>query len=574
MADASRFKIAVKSRRIGFTFATTLEIALDAISHRTRWLIISRTQDAAKEALREIGNHFKAINLAVAAQAVIRDEETDLEASGEQLVASVERKSNPPSATRYSPLANMRILKFVIELPNGSEITAMTAHPDAARGFGGNFFLDEFGFHRDSYELWKGAAAAVMRGHRLIVVSTPHYQIGKFYELARECDLVSGRPPLARPMPDHTMQISESGIRNLRSQLWSAHWVDIHTAAPQLRDIGVPLDLAELRALAGDEETWNQEFCCQFLSPAEMWLPLELIAAARSPQASSEWPIANSQAGIGTSPFANGSLYLGADIGRQRDRTAIWIDERIADVAICRGVILLDRLPFERQYEVFCSLLSQLSSERPAASGADRSALVTRRSPLAIRRACIDQTGIGMALVERLQEKFGSRVEGITFTNDIKERMSLLVRRRLEERLDKIPAHGHESRAMGDSLLTAGSSDMRSATPAEIERDFAAIKRETTASGNLRFDAVRSDASHADIYWAKALADLAADSGVSAAACFGNEEASGEWQAASGEEAVSLAPLASRYSLLTGNNLRPIPSIWDSTREYVGVQSP
>ena len=75
----------------------------------------------------------------------------------------------------------------------------------------------------------------------------------------------------------------------MKSSIWSAHWVDIHTASPQLRRLGVPLDLDELRKLAGDEETWNQEFCCQFLSAAEMWIPLELIAAARSPQANLEW---------------------------------------------------------------------------------------------------------------------------------------------------------------------------------------------------------------------------------------------------------------------------------------------
>src|SRR5262249_13914318 len=35
-------------------------------------------------------------------------------------------------------------------MPNKSEITAMTAHPDATRGFGGNILLDEHGFHGES----------------------------------------------------------------------------------------------------------------------------------------------------------------------------------------------------------------------------------------------------------------------------------------------------------------------------------------------------------------------------------------------------------------------------------------
>ncbi len=114
-----------------------------------------------------------------------------------------------------------------------------------------------------------------------------------------------------------------------------------------------------------------------------------------------------------------------------------------------------------------------------------------------VRRASLDQTGIGLALVERLQDKFGSKVEGITFSAPLKEEMSVRVRRRMEERLDKIPENSPE-----------------------IERDFAAVKREMTSSGNLRFDAERTDAGHADIYWAKALADHAASSGV-AAVCLG-----------------------------------------------------
>ena len=474
VADGARFKIAVKARRIGFTFATTLEIARDCVRRSTRWLVISRTQDTAKEAVREISNHFKAM------QIVERVEDSGLR------------------------LDEIKINKFVIELPNGSEITAMTAHPDAARGFGGNVFLDEFGFHRDSYELWKGAAASVMRGHRLVVVSTPHYQIGKYYDLARDCEMTSGHPVKAA---------SRKGI-------WSRHWVDITTAAPQLSAIKVPpfwfVDpeieddpgyenvagaLEELEELAGDPETWNQEFCCQFLSAAEMWIPLELIAAARSEQASFDWDAEGNY---------EGALYIGADIGRKRDRTVIWIDERVADVAICRGVIALDRMPFERQYEKFCELIAHPR----------------------VRRACMDQTGIGMALVERLQEKFGSKVEGITFTGEAKEDMAIRLRRRMEEKLDKIPANAPE-----------------------VERDFAMIKRQVTASGNLRFDAVRTENSHADIFWAKALADLAADAGVPAA-CFGNDD-----------QMKNPSPRFGFNTGFSGGRDDARPSIWDGDRE-------
>jgi len=489
MADRSQFKIAVKSRQIGLTFATTLEIAQSSVERRQRWRIISRTQDTAKEAMREVRNHLAAMRVALAGDEV---QPTDMFFDG------------------------ARIASFVITLPNASEIQALTAHPDAGRGFPGNFFLDEFAFHRDSYELWKGAFPNTLRGHRMIVCSAPHYQTGKYYELARYCDLVSGRPPGNAGLPAGAA--GQPG--GWRSQgIWSAHWIDIYTAAPQLKEIVPTLDLDALRDAAGDDETWNQEFRCQFLSAAEMWIGLDLIAAARSPLASLEWdpgnadlPIGDANREIGVPGPAN--LFVGADIGRKRDRTEIWIDERAADVAICRGLITLDRAPFERQFEVLASLVAHPR----------------------VRRASIDQTGIGMALVERLQEKFGPKVEGVTFTAERKESMAILVRRRMEQRLDKIPENAPN-----------------------IERDLAAIKRESTASGNLRFDAARTDAGHADIFWAKALADLAADSNVEAA-CYGNDDVAE--QNSRGTQPSSIWTGGER------EDRRPRPSLW--SREYVG----
>ena len=45
----------------------------------------------------------------------------------------------------------------------------------------------------------------------------------------------------------------------------------------------------------------------------------------------------------------------------------------------------------------------------------------------------------------------------------------------------------------------------------DIRRAFSAVKKFVTVSGNVRFDAERTEAGHADEFWAKALADLAAE---------------------------------------------------------------
>ncbi len=105
-----------------------------------------------------------------------------------------------------------------------------------------------------------------------------------------------------------------------------------------------------------------------------------------------------------------------------------------------------------------------------------------------VRRCCIDQSGVGMMLAERLQKKYGARVEPVQFTAPVKERLAPLVKRHFEERLVRIP-------------------DQR-----DVRADLNAVKRSVTASGNVRYDAERTEHGHADRFWALALALEAAAS--------------------------------------------------------------
>jgi phage FluMu gp28-like protein len=97
---------------------------------------------------------------------------------------------------------------------------------------------------------------------------------------------------------------------------------------------------------------------------------------------------------------------------------------------------------------------------------------------------------MGAPLAESLQQEFGPRVEPVTFTAAVKEDMAYRVRRRMEQRLDLIP------------------------DAPQIARAFGAVKKLVTLAGNTRFDAERTDLGHADEFWAKALADLAAEQPV------------------------------------------------------------
>lgn len=220
--DRSRFKLGKFARQTGKTFTTTLEIVDDAYAHaleqrRTRWVILSRGERQAREAMNEgVKLHAQAYGMAI--------EATEFDWAG--------------SSGSYRALE--------IELPHGSKITALPANPDTARGFSSNVFLDEFAFHKDSHAIWKALFPVISAGWKLRVTSTPNGKSGKFYELDTADD-----------------------------ETWARHVVDIYQAVKD----GLPRDIEELRAGIADEDAWAQEYELVYLDEASAWLSYDLISS-------------------------------------------------------------------------------------------------------------------------------------------------------------------------------------------------------------------------------------------------------------------------------------------------------
>lgn len=224
--DDSRFKIAMFARQCGKTFTSTLELALDcaraeALGQRRRWVILSRGERQAREAMNEgVKLHLAALSAGF-------------------------------KAYDYDWEPGIRALE--VELPGGSKITALPANPDTARGFSANVLLDEFAFHQDSRAIWKALFPVISKpGLKLRVISTPNGKGNKFYEL---------------------MTGQDDG--------WSRHSTDIYQAVAD----GLPRDIEELRRGAGDPDLWAQEFELQWLDGASAWLDYDLIDSCDHPQA-------------------------------------------------------------------------------------------------------------------------------------------------------------------------------------------------------------------------------------------------------------------------------------------------
>lgn len=309
LQDQSRFKIGMFTRRGGKTFGACGEIVDDCIraeveGRKTRWTILSRSENTAKEAIDEalkpITKGFWAAYNELARMAEPVFEEGEF----------------------YSRELDASYKTHEVRFPGGSRVTALSASPDAARGFGGNLLLDEFAFHRDSRRIWGSAFPVAARGgHKIRVISTPNGKGNKFYEL---------------------MTADDSG--------WSRHHVDIYEAVKQ----GLEVDIDELRQGMSDEDAWAQEFELKWLDAASAWLDYDLISSCEHPLAGQP------------SLYQGGLCFVGVDIAARNDLFVIWVMELVDGVLITREIIAERRITFALQDELLDDVMRRYRVARVA----------------------------------------------------------------------------------------------------------------------------------------------------------------------------------------------------------------
>jgi len=322
---------------------------------------------------------------------------------------------------------------FSIRFSTGKRINALSSNPKSFRSKGGKVVLDEFAFHENQEAMWKAALPVITWGYPVRVLSTYNGKGNRYYRLVEE----------AR-----------------KTEKWSLHSTTIIQAVEEgladrimgrsLTPIEQQQWVEDLHETVGDEETWQQEYLCNPVDEATAYLTWDLIQACEHPQA-------------GVVEFyepSHNRCYLGLDIARRRDLSVFWVVELVGDVLWTREVIALKGASFAAQEAEFARLIS------------------TYR----ISRACIDQTGMGEQFSERAIARYGSRVEGVLFTNSSKADLAMGLRARAEDRLLRIPP----DKAIRESLHS--------------------IRKMTTAAGNVRFDADRNEVGHGDYFWAAALA--------------------------------------------------------------------
>ena len=413
--DQSRFKIVEKSRRVGFTFIQSFEDVSYALEKKDRKVYFSSRDDSAAMEYIDYCQFFITKSFDIAAKAV-----------GQELL-------DPDND----------ILAHAIRFNNGSRIYAMTSAPGRFRSKGGKVVLDEFAFHEQQEELYAAAQPVVLRGDPLCILSTYNGMGNLYYRLVQK-------------------------VKNKQLN-WSLHTVNIFKAVEEgLYDSIVGRKttekertewLAELRRNCVSDDIWLQEYCCIPVDSATAFITYELLANNSRPEEEIIRDIAEIR--------SMKEIYVGIDIGRKSDLTALWITEKTdSGQFVTRRIITLKDMTFSDQKAIIWPVLSLPN----------------------MRRCCIDSTGLGMQLSEEALQSFGRyRVEQVSFSGAVKEDMAFKVLTKLQDRRFTIP-------------------DTK-----EVRESFHNIKRIVTTAGHIRFDAERTDAGHSDEFWAAALSLLAAD---------------------------------------------------------------
>ena len=317
--------------------------------------------------------------------------------------------------------ANALLSRAEIRFANGARIVAIPANPDTARGYSANLVLDEFAIHERPFDIWAAIYPSItnpLNGEkRLRIVSTPKGRGNKFADLWEH------------------------------NEKYSKHKVTIEDAVR----MGLPIDLEELKAGVDDPDIWAQEYMCEFIDNSSVLLPYELIGKCESDTISDD----------GASP-----LFIGMDIGRQKDLSVIVTGVKLGDVLSIVSVEPLRKMPFADQLDI----------------------LLAKGREARVQKVCIDSTGIGAMLAEEAARKGGGKFEGVVFNVATKGEMYALMRRKFEERSVRVPVDR------------------------ELREDLHAVQRVVSTGGNVTYSAPRNADGHSDRAAALALCCRAAQS--------------------------------------------------------------
>lgn len=336
-------------------------------------------------------------------------------------------------------------------------IKVLAANPRTARGFSGDLILDEFAFHEDSNAIWEAAEPILSSNPDFLcrIASTGNGTSNMFYRMATE----------------GFFKVSK--VR--RSDAWRMG-VKIYDAKTRK-----PITPDEARAQALDKAAYDQNYECAFSSESGALLTWAMINEATLGR-SDEDIYDGMPDGLLDKLPKDANLYVGMDVAATHDFTVITILNVIGRTLHVPAIIRIR------------------NARLPAQKAVLRPILADKR----VKRAAIDSTGIGLGLVQDMEDEFRGKVQGVNFAT------TEPVTRRIQAEGRKAPT-ARVTEIMATDLAEAHE-DKRLSYPCDaiMRDDLRKPHKVTSASGRVSIAAESTQTGHADHFWALALALRAA----------------------------------------------------------------
>lgn len=310
--DRARLKLALKSRQIGWTWATAYSLVSRKCLERAgrdAW-ISSRDEIQARLFLEDCVAFAKLLDI------------------GARSLGS-------------SVLPDINGSACVLQLSSGARIHSMSSNPDAQAGKRGDRVLDEFALHPDPKKLYTIAYPGITWGGSLEIFST-HRGSGSFFNVLIQEIQQQGNP---KGFSFHVVTLQDALNEGFLFKLQ----LKLPPGDPrQEMDEGDYFNF--LRSGCADEETFLQEYMCIPGDDQSAFLAYDLIAGCEY-AAGENWEVPS------LSSEERGEFFIGVDIGRDHDLSVFWVLEKLGELFFTRRVCVLQEQPFDAQEQVLDGLL-------------------------------------------------------------------------------------------------------------------------------------------------------------------------------------------------------------------------
>lgn len=346
----------IKARGISFTFSSCIELITSALWWPNQiFPVIAQRQDSSREILKTIKWLINNCNIKV---------------NGQPLYRAVEMQES------------------VVKFPNGSVIKPFPSGSasDAVRSLRLiRALIDEYAFQTRDRELL-AAVQDAMIGElaQTIIGSTPCGRNNHFFELITN--------PVGYQV--FRLPIFEEGKFNPRVSIFKqkldpvAPWIDLKK-----------LEVKRQR----DANIFMQEQMCDFLDDSISYLPYSLIM--RNVDEGMKNLKLKISRDLDFIYETENPMYMGIDVARNRDLTAITIfekkhdEDRDANIYVMKYAESLKDMTIPKQQDIIDRLLYHFPS---------------------VMKVRVDMTGLGLGLHEFLKRKHGTMIEGIHFASKVK----------------------------------------------------------------------------------------------------------------------------------------------------------